>query len=190
MATRRRPEERDDPRALRVRAALLAAFGSLVVARPYDELRVADVVAHAGVARSTFYVHFRDKDALLRASIAGPFALLAALVDVGVAAASVERLIAHFAENRRRALKLLRGSAAPHLLRALRDLVLARLVARLPARRSRALDAAMAATQVAGAQLALLQAWLGEELRCPAATVARALRNAALTGARTLLPAG
>ncbi len=47
------------------RARLLDAGTALAARRALSELRVDDVVAHAGVAKGTFYLHFRDRTAFL-----------------------------------------------------------------------------------------------------------------------------
>ena len=54
-----------DPRAQRTRRLLLDAFGVLMQERSYGRITVGDVAARATVNRATFYLHFRDKDALL-----------------------------------------------------------------------------------------------------------------------------
>ena len=48
----------------RTRAALRTALLALVTERGYDKVTVQDVLDRADVGRSTFYAHFRDKDAL------------------------------------------------------------------------------------------------------------------------------
>ena len=45
-------------RSGRTRAELLAAARTLYAARPFDQVTVDEVVAAAGVAKGTFYVHF------------------------------------------------------------------------------------------------------------------------------------
>ena len=45
-------------RSARTRAELVAAARGLYAARPFDQVTVDDVVAAAGVAKGTFYVHF------------------------------------------------------------------------------------------------------------------------------------
>ncbi|MEM6309661.1 MAG: TetR/AcrR family transcriptional regulator [Pseudomonadota bacterium] len=52
-------------RTLLTRAKLFDAAQSLVSKSNYEALRVEDIVLNAGVAKGTFFAHFRDKDALL-----------------------------------------------------------------------------------------------------------------------------
>jgi AcrR family transcriptional regulator len=53
-----------DRRVRRTRRMLQEALVELVVDRGYDRITVQDVLDRADVGRSTFYAHFRDKDAL------------------------------------------------------------------------------------------------------------------------------
>ena len=52
-------------RTLKTRARLLEVAESLVKKGGYEALRVEEVVLGAGVAKGTFFAHFRDKDALM-----------------------------------------------------------------------------------------------------------------------------
>jgi AcrR family transcriptional regulator len=54
-----------DPRAQRTRRLLRDAFRALMQERGYERITVGDIAARATVNRATFYLHFRDKDALL-----------------------------------------------------------------------------------------------------------------------------
>lgn len=54
----------EDRRVRRTRAALRRALVELVVERGYDRVTVRDVLDRADIGRSTFYAHYRDKDAL------------------------------------------------------------------------------------------------------------------------------
>jgi AcrR family transcriptional regulator len=58
-----------DRRIQRTRALLHEALGSLIREKPYDRITVADILDRAKVSRSTFYIHFRDKDDLLTSSM-------------------------------------------------------------------------------------------------------------------------
>lgn len=58
---RRKPDER----ARRTRARLGSAFVALIHEKPIGDVTVQDVLNRAAVGRSTFYLHFRDKNDLL-----------------------------------------------------------------------------------------------------------------------------
>ncbi|MFI1916861.1 TetR/AcrR family transcriptional regulator [Nocardia sp. NPDC020380] len=57
-----------DRRVRRTRKMLHEAFIALVLEQGYEQTTVQDILDRADVGRSTFYVHFRDKEALLTAS--------------------------------------------------------------------------------------------------------------------------
>jgi AcrR family transcriptional regulator len=58
-----------DRRVQRTRALLHEALSSLIREKPYDEIAVKEILDRANVGRSTFYIHFRDKDELLASGI-------------------------------------------------------------------------------------------------------------------------
>ncbi|MFC0439489.1 TetR/AcrR family transcriptional regulator [Kutzneria buriramensis] len=58
----------EDRRVRRTRRTLHEALIELVLERGYERLTVQDILDRADVGRSTFYAHFRDKEALLLAS--------------------------------------------------------------------------------------------------------------------------
>ncbi|MBU2668532.1 TetR/AcrR family transcriptional regulator [Actinoplanes bogorensis] len=53
-----------DRRVRRTQAALRKALIELIVERGYERVTVRDVLDRADIGRSTFYAHYRDKDAL------------------------------------------------------------------------------------------------------------------------------
>src|SRR5688572_5246073 len=58
-----------DSRILRTRDALFRSFDALIIERPYGDITIEEVCGRAGVGRSTFYTHFKDKDALMQARV-------------------------------------------------------------------------------------------------------------------------
>ncbi|MEL6641598.1 MAG: TetR/AcrR family transcriptional regulator [Pseudomonadota bacterium] len=52
-------------RRIATHARLLGSAREIVAASSYAEMRVEEVVLRAGVAKGTFFAHFKDKDALL-----------------------------------------------------------------------------------------------------------------------------
>lgn len=59
--------DRTNPRAVRTRAALLGAGRRLYRERPVDAVTVDEIVQAAGVGKGSFYNHFADREALVRA---------------------------------------------------------------------------------------------------------------------------
>jgi AcrR family transcriptional regulator len=66
MAKEKRAKDR---RVKKTQALLREALGSLIREKPYDEIVVKEILDRANVGRSTFYMHYRDKDDLLASSI-------------------------------------------------------------------------------------------------------------------------
>ena len=58
------PSDKTDRRVLRTRDRLGDALVNLILEKPFESITVQDVLDRAGVARSTFYTHFSDKDDL------------------------------------------------------------------------------------------------------------------------------
>jgi TetR/AcrR family transcriptional repressor of nem operon len=69
----------------RTREALLAAGVAVVEANGLGGLRINEVVAEAGVAKGTFYVHFSDRDAFVDALHARFYEQIGVAVDEAVA---------------------------------------------------------------------------------------------------------
>ena len=76
---------RIDRRAARTRQALTESFVSLVRARGYGGVSVANLCATADVGRSTFYAHYADKDDLKRRAMAEHLCVVVARGSDGVA---------------------------------------------------------------------------------------------------------
>jgi len=64
-AQQTKPRRKPDERALRTRDRLGGAFVALIHEKPIEDVTVQDVLNRASVGRSTFYLHFRDKNDLL-----------------------------------------------------------------------------------------------------------------------------
>lgn len=157
-----------DPRAQRSRDRLGDALVALIQERPFDEITVQDVLERAGVSRSTFYAHFRDKQDLLLSDVDDfaerMFMRLARSNDPSERVAPVVELFAHVAEMAplRKAL-----SDADRLLE-IRSLIQAHVARGIEARltqisRAKSLDPATRAPlahAAAGGLMALLEWWL------------------------------
>jgi len=58
-------EKTPDRRVQRTRRLLHKALMSCILEKKYESITVQEILDRADVGRSTFYVHFRDKDELL-----------------------------------------------------------------------------------------------------------------------------
>ncbi|WP_424985903.1 TetR/AcrR family transcriptional regulator [Microbulbifer sp. S227A] len=81
-------------RTLKTRARLIEVAQDLVKSDGYEALRVEDVVSGAGVAKGTFFAHFKDKDALMERLIGAELAARLDRAEAGAPPDSVETLIA------------------------------------------------------------------------------------------------
>ena len=184
-------EPNEDPRKRRTRQDLMAAFFSLVLSQRYHEIRVSDVLARSGVSRSTFYEHFRNKDALLAASLEGPFQTLAHLVGEQADVNQVRAILEHFWQNRALARSLFQGAA----LRIVRGTLVLHVENTLsPAQRSRLrIPVRLAAHGLADGLFSPVVAWLLGDAKCSAQELAVALQLSTAAATRALqtgVPAG
>ena len=126
---------------------------------PLRPAKVADIIARAGVARSTFYEHYRSKDDLLAEGLSGPFGVLADMLTDAHDAQRLTAVIDHFWENRRIGNVLFAGPSRQVAMRTLATLIEQRLAAtRGPS--TLPMPPSLLAVQLAGGQLALISGWL------------------------------
>lgn len=168
---------REDRRVLRTRAALVGAFNRLVLFGRKRHIAVGDIVAEAGVGRSTFYEHFGSAEALHMHALARPLEALADAAAGRGEEARLVHLLEHFWENRRRARETFAGRAGEQAGRLLANMVEERLGDR-PLRLHRQL----AAQQLAQVALAPVKGWL----MAAAPSDAKSLADAIVNGGKAL----
>jgi AcrR family transcriptional regulator len=169
-----------DKRVRRTRQALTGAFNGLLFERGFQGISVNDVVNRARVGRSTFYEHFRGKEAVLINSLAGPMTILADSVGSRDNTPELVRLLEHFWDQRVLARDLLTGSMGKRIRTLLSTLIEERLrMAVAPRGNCLLIPERLAAVQLAEALLAPLTAWLLGESRCSAQALAVGLRRVA-----------
>jgi AcrR family transcriptional regulator len=171
------PNAKPDRRTGRTRSALMSAFVDLMLTRGYAGLSVEDVAENANVGRSTFYLHFRNKDDILQESLARPSRGLAVIVGHDVAVARVVSLLEHFHSQRRLNRVFFAQPARSLWVKCLAGLIEPRLA--LLTRTHRSLRPIVAlpmlATLIAEAQIALVSHWLQGRNTTKAGAVAEAL---------------
>jgi AcrR family transcriptional regulator len=147
------------PRPTRTRSWIVAAFNRLVLSRGYDSIGVTEISQNAGVGRSTFYEYFQGKDSVLKDSLTP---VLTPLAQVAWGEPDRRRLTAvfdHFRENRIRALAMLNSEVRPRIEEALAALIAAKISGAPLDPTTNSLRAAT----IAGAQVALIRAWINAE---------------------------
>lgn len=96
--------KKEDARVRRTRDRLGDALVDLLVQKPFDDITVQDVLGRAGVSRSTFYTHYRDKNDLVLSDaedfFQGMATALSRFGDKSERVAPVRELFAHIAEAR------------------------------------------------------------------------------------------
>lgn len=177
-----------DARAERTRRALLAAFFDLVQGARYDDITVADLATRAGVSRSAFYAHYAGKDALLAASIAHPFAILADTLKSTNGTALIG-LLDHFWENRALARSIFQDPIRRRVVAVLTDRIETILDEGGPWKRGPLiLPTRLAATQLAELLLGPVIAWLAGTTPCNSTTLATALHRVAIAAMQAMVP--
>ncbi len=98
------PARKPDARVTRTRDRLGDALIELLTAKPFDEVTVQEVLTLAGVSRSTFYAHYRDKNDLFLSDVDDFFAQMSTLLtqrgDPSARVAAVTELFSHVAQAR------------------------------------------------------------------------------------------
>lgn len=170
-----------DPRRQRSFDAIQRVFFGMVLTRRYHEITIAEIINGAGVARSTFYEIFPNKDALLASALAGPFAILARSVDVKGDVVRTQALLEHFWENRGMARGLFTGAARPKLVATLAAQIDAQL---LETRARLSISRPLAATALAELLLGTIATWSLGRAPGDSASLARGLHQVASTAFR------
>ena len=98
------PVRKPDSRAVHTRDRLGDALIALLLAKPFDDITVQEVLDRAGVSRSTFYEHYRDKNDLFLSDVDEFFAAMSTLLarrnDPSERVAPVAEFCAHVAGAR------------------------------------------------------------------------------------------
>jgi AcrR family transcriptional regulator len=157
-----------DRRIVQTRDMLGDALVALLHERPLDEINVQHVLERAGVARSTFYAHFTDKNDLLFSDAEDFFEMMSSLLtrrrEASNRVAPVYEYFWHVAEQREFLASLIKSGKAQEIFEmgeAYFARGIAKRLAALPAARSLSGARRVAlAHGCAGAMSALLRWWL------------------------------
>ena len=166
----------EDRRTARTRAALMTALADLLLSEGYEAVTVERVAERANVGRSTFYMHFKGKDDILKQSLMRPSSHLAVIVGRDLKPDDLLPILTHFQEQRRRNRAFF---VAP--MRALWVTCLAQMIEpriATVARHAHArpvLPVPLIALQLAEAQIGLLTHWLTGKTAAKPEAIAQAL---------------
>ena len=162
---RRSPEM--DPRRRRTRESVVSAFARLSRDQRYDDIRTDELVAAAGIGRSTFYEHFCGKDEVLLAAMEPVLLTLANAMAGRASRTQLRALLQHLWDRRSLGRVILSSRAAALVQRRLAAMIEARLEAP-----GTGVPASLVAMAAASAELAVLRMWLGGEASCEADALA------------------
>lgn len=161
-----------DRRVQRTRELLQQALIDLLGERRYDAITTQDIVDRANVGRTTFYLHYTDKDDLFMScheAIVGEFGLgthaLRTREELLSPEVPPETIAAfrHLEAARSRLYPLFQSKDSPLMLRRIRDRSAQAIEASLCAAFAEAdstIPLALLASYLAGAQIALVHWWL------------------------------
>jgi len=145
----------------------------------YEAVSVERVCADADVGRSTFYLHFGGKEAILRESLGGPSSQLAALINTDASAEALCPLLEHFHQQRKKNWVAFTHPVRDIWARRLAELIEPTLTGRVRSIRARPiLPPPIISLQIAETQLSLLATWLSRHPNTAAITIAEAMMSA------------
>lgn len=170
------PTQRSDRRVGRTRRQLRDALLSLILEKGYDSVTVEDITQRADVGRTTFYLHYRDKEELLLKSLESVAEELKEKIgvnsrsslDLEESAQAIATVFQHAYDNASLYLIILNGGAAMHALNRLHE-VIAQTAAAVFEQRSQSLGRPLdvpvpvLAAYFAASLLSFITWWLRQE---------------------------
>jgi AcrR family transcriptional regulator len=162
----------------------MSAFIELVLTRGYEGLTAEDISRKANVGRSTFYLHYASKAALLTESMRNPSNQMAACVDGILTPQQLVPLLDHFREQRTVNRTFFADPIRSLWVQSLAALIEPRLAARTGGSRSD-LPRSLVALMIAEMQIALITHWL----TCKSALKAELIAATLIANTRAMLSA-
>jgi len=150
-----------DRRTERSRQALMSAFVQILLEEGFENVSVERVAARANVGRSTFYMHYKSKEDILRQSMTNPSISLAKLVGGNLTVESILPLLEHFKEQRKRNRIFFLWPIRPIWVSRLAELIEPRLATLVRVTGGRPIvPLPLLALQIAEGQIGLVANWL------------------------------
>jgi AcrR family transcriptional regulator len=179
----------------RTRRLLQQALIDLIAHKGYDAVTVQDIIDRADVGRSTFYLHFVDKEQLLLSGVDELREFLAEQQRrvlssspswtehrLGFSLAMLEHAQSH--HRLYKAMVGKRGGAVVHRLmrEMIADLVRSEITAALPRRRTTGTRLEAVVEYAVAAFMALLGWWMDNDMPCSAAEMDQLIRTLSAPG--------
>jgi AcrR family transcriptional regulator len=196
------PIEKSDRRVSRTRRQLREALMSLILEKGYDAVTVEDITSRADLGRTTFYLHYKDKEELLLESIDAIANDLKAQVDLLGSARGqtdgqprpIHMAFHHAAENADLYRIILQGEGATKTATRLRRIISSGVIEFLQARAQNTTGGPsnptmlqMVADYFASALLGYMTWWLEEGTPYPPDEMADRFLDLFFNGAREML---
>jgi AcrR family transcriptional regulator len=200
-------EKTQDRRGRRTRRQLKEALFSLILEKGYDAVKIEDITERADLGRTTFYLHYHDKDELLLESIDTIVTELVARMPMPMIASNEEQdgafvedailiTFRHAHENAQLYRVILRGEGASRVSGRLHRII-SQIAAELLQKRaeigllssSPQVPVDVFANYFAGALLALITWWLESDQAYPPEEMASMFRKLFFQGGRQALSA-
>jgi AcrR family transcriptional regulator len=173
--------EPTDRRVRRTMRTLRESLIALTLERGWDQVTVQDVCRHADVGRSTFYVHFADKESLLLSGFDELHAALATLQRKGSQPfAFAEHLLQHASENERLFRVVAGRQSGQQIQWRFRDVVTSMVEAELAALKVPKAQRADGVRFISGGFVELIWTWLERPQGRSPQALAEAFRALAL----------
>jgi AcrR family transcriptional regulator len=167
---------RRDPRVERSHERLREALLALTLERGWDAVSVRDVCERAGVGRSTFYVHFADREELLLGGFRREH-VVPGTRSLGAPLAFVGPLVAHVGEQRALYHSLAGSSCERAVRRRFMHVITELVEAELAQRAAPSAQRTAAARYLTGAHFETLTFWLEQRDALPASEIERMLKQ-------------
>jgi len=154
----------------------MSAFIELTLKGGYEAVTIEDIICKANVGRSTLYLHYAGKEALLTESLKYPSRGLAACVRRDISPRALVPLLEHFREQRSVNRIFFHHPIRSRWVKCLAGLLEKEMAAEpRAARKADALPRALVALTLAEMQIALVTHWLSNAAGVATEDVARAL---------------
>jgi AcrR family transcriptional regulator len=185
------PRHKLDRRTRRTRQLLKESLMSLILEKGYDAVTVEEITDRADLGRTTFYLHYHDKDDLLLKSIE---AISQELIDQISATPPIPLVFQHAAENANLYRIILRGEGAYRASIHLREIISDAAEEFLAARRAQtglevdpSVPIDIFSNYFAGSLLGILTWWLESDMPYPPEEMAEMFQMLYFQGARQVL---
>ncbi|WP_035855451.1 TetR/AcrR family transcriptional regulator [Cryptosporangium arvum] len=175
MTAKRPMIDNTDPRAVRTREKLLAAFHDAVRTQDPAQMSVAALTRTAGVNRTSFYTHFASPEDLAVHALSELFDLVGnadivlrsagSVTGVQASRRALTDVVGFVAERRASYVHLLGPGAAPTVKKAITDAYVRRTIEALERNENRPpdVDPVVTAHFLAGGVLGVLGGWLAAD---------------------------